>query len=586
MRWTLSVKLILGIAVIMTATMGSALLLLTINTRNLMMEDFSYSAIHLSDVADAGLENAMISRKQEEITNILQALGRREGIEGGAIFDERGEIKYSIDPKDVGRILSKDDPTCRLCHGATPKDRPQTLLLPSKQGARMMRVARPLYNQPRCQGCHRERKLGMLVIDFSMVDDERKTMAVISKQLRYTLTVAVIIILALTGFVYLMITRPLTHFVGIIRAINMGDLSRRMKLSRKDEIGEMATSFDGMVQRINARTQELEALNDMAATVSKSLDLQEILQRAVEKVCRLSGTEGAAIHLLDDRTGELVPAASYGIPPPLLEGLIPFKPGQSLADWFAKTGKPFLEVETTATDPRAEAGLEVWRSLVVVPLRSAGKMVGALGALGTGDVTHRRFTPGEVALLQAIGNQLGVAVENTRLHAEMQRLSQTDPLTSLYNRRGLDKRMQVEILRAKRYQHPLSVVMIDIDHFKNYNDAHGHLEGDVILKQVAELLRIHVRETDVVARFGGEEFLILLTETPKAAAFEVAEKIRAAVSMRPFPHAGTQPEGKLTISLGVATSSADLSEARELIDKADHALYGAKNAGRNRVREA
>lgn len=168
----------------------------------------------------------------------------------------------------------------------------------------------------------------------------------------------------------------------------------------------------------------------------------------------------------------------------------------------------------------------------------------------------------------------------------MQRLSQTDPLTGLFNRRGLDERMQIEILRAKRYRHPLSVVMIDIDHFKNYNDAHGHLEGDVILKQVAELFRIHVRETDVVARFGGEEFLILLTETAKAEALEVAEKIRAAVSVWPFPHAGTQPEGKLTISLGVATSSADLSEAQELIDKADHALYGAKNAGRNRVREA
>jgi two-component system, cell cycle response regulator len=146
--------------------------------------------------------------------------------------------------------------------------------------------------------------------------------------------------------------------------------------------------------------------------------------------------------------------------------------------------------------------------------------------------------------------------------------------------------MQVEILRAKRYQHPLSVVMIDIDHFKNYNDTHGHLEGDVILKQVAELFRSHVRETDVVARYGGEEFLILLTATSKAAALEVAEKIRVAVSVRLFPYAGTQPEGKLTISLGVATSSADLSEARELICKADRALYGAKHAGRDRVREA
>jgi diguanylate cyclase (GGDEF)-like protein len=583
MRWMLSVKLVLGIAVIMTATMGSALLLLTINTRNLMMEDFSRSAIHLSDVADAGLENAMISRKQEEIANIMQAIGRREGIEGGAIFDARGEIKYSIDPEEVGRILTEDDPTCRLCHGATPKDRPQTIILPSKQGVPMLRVARPLYNQPRCQGCHRERKLGMLVIDFSLAGAERKTMAVISKQLRCTLTVAVIIIAALIGFVYLMVTRPLAHFVRIIRAINEGDLNRRVNLSRKDEIGELAASFDGMVQRINAHTRELEALNDMATTVGKSLDLQEILPQVVEKVCRLSGTEGAAIHLPDERTGELVLAASHGIPPPILERLVPLKPGQSVADWFAETGKPFLEVENTATDPRAEAGLGGWRSLVVVPLRFAGKMV---GALGTGNVTQRRFTPGEVALFQAIGNQLGVAIENARLHAEMQRLSQTDPLTGLFNRRGLDERMQIEILRAKRYRHPLSVVMIDIDHFKNYNDAHSHLEGDVILKQVAELFRIHVRETDVVARFGGEEFLILLTETAKAEALEVAEKIRAAVSVRPFLHAGTQPEGKLTISLGVATSSADLSEAQELIDKADHALYGAKNAGRNRVREA
>jgi len=194
-----------------------------------------------------------------------------------------------------------------------------------------------------------------------------------------------------------------------------------VNLSRKDEIGELAASFDSMVQRINARTQELEALNDMTATVGKSLDLQEILQRAVEKVCWLNRTEGAVIHLLDNRTDQLVLAGSYGIFPPILEGLIPFKPGQSVADWFAETGELFLEVENTATDPRAETGLEVWKSLVVVPLRSAGKMV---GTLGTGNITQRRFTPEEVALLQAIGNQLEVAIENARLHTEMQRYAE------------------------------------------------------------------------------------------------------------------------------------------------------------------
>ena len=583
MRWTLRVKLAVGIALILTVTMGSSLLLLATNTRNQMREEYRHFAIHLSGLADAGLENAMISKNTEEIAGIMQAIGRSNEIKDGIIIDNLGRVRYSINPKEVGRLFSMNDASCRLCHAISPEDRSETVILPSGQGGNIMRVARPIYNQPRCQSCHRERKLGMLMIDFSLAETEEKTMAVIGKQLRYTLAFAVIIISALMGLIYLMVTRPLARFVWTIRAINEGDLSQRVNLTRRDEIGELSASFDGMVQLIAARTRELEALNDMAVTVSKSLDLQEVLQRAVEKVSWLNGSEGTVIHLLDDRTDRLVPAASYGIASPVLEGLIPRRAGQSVADWFTETGELFLDADNTAAGPCAGNESPAWRSLVVVPLRAGGKMV---GTLGTGNVMPRRFSPGEVALLHAIANQLGVAIVNARLHSEMQRLSQIDPLTGLYNRRGLDERMQVEILRAKRYRHPLSVVMIDIDQFKRYNDTHGHLEGDIILKQVAELLRNHVRETDVVARYGGEEFLLLLPETTEAAAREVAEKIRTAVSEQPFPHTGIAPESKLTISLGVATSSADLSEARELISKADHALYGAKQAGRNRVRVA
>lgn len=580
MRWTLSVKLALGIAVILTVALGSSLLLLTLYTRDRMMGDYRRFTMHLSDVAEAGLENAMVSKKPEEIADVMQAIGRGKSLKDVAILDNLGQIKYSVDPKNVGRILSKKDPTCLLCHGIPPRDRVQTAILPSEQGPPILRVARPMFNQPRCQRCHRERKLGMLIIDFSLAETEQRTTALVSRQIHNALIIAAIIIAALIGFVHLMVARPLAHFIRIIRAINEGDLRQRVNLTSKDEIGELAASFDGMVQRISARTRELQALNEMAATMSKSLDLQEILQRAVEKVCWLSGTDGAVIHLLDEKTGGFILAATYGPPLPKLEALVPLKPDQTVAGWFAETGKLFLEAEITATVPPNGTELEGWKSLVIVPLRSAGKMVGALGA---GNATHRRFSPEEAALLQAIGNQLGVAIENAQLHAEMRRLSQTDPLTGLYNRRGLDERMQVEILRAKRYRHPLSVMMIDIDHFKNYNDTHGHPEGDVILKQVADLLQIHVRETDVVARYGGEEFLILLTETSKAAALEVAEKIRAAVGKQPFPHADSQPEGRLTISLGVATFPEDLAEAGNLVQKADAALYTAKRTGRNRV---
>ena len=267
MRWTLSVKLALGIAIIMIVTMGASLLLLNILTRDRMMEDFSHSAIHLSDMAVAGLENSMISRNQEEMENIMQTISRGDEIEGGVIFDNRGEIKYSSNPKDMGRILSKNDPACRLCHDITSiKDKPQTIILPSKQGEHMLRVAQPIYNQPRCQRCHREKKLGMLVIDFSLANIERNIRVVISKQVHSTLIVAAIIIASLIGFVFLMVARPLEHFVRIIRAINMGDLNRRVKMTRHDEIGELAASFDNMVGSMATRTQELEKLNEIAAT--------------------------------------------------------------------------------------------------------------------------------------------------------------------------------------------------------------------------------------------------------------------------------------------------------------------------------
>jgi diguanylate cyclase (GGDEF)-like protein/PAS domain S-box-containing protein len=289
MRWTLGVKLTLGIAIIMTVTMGSALLLLNMLTRDRMMDDYSQFALHLSDMAVAGLENSMVSRNQEEMENIMQTISRGDEIEGGVIFDNRGEIKYSTDPKDLGRILAKSDPGCRPCHDITTiKDQPQTIILSSKEGAHMLRVARPVYNQPRCQRCHQEKMLGMLMIDFSLGKIDRKIGAVISKQFYSILMVAVIIISALIGFVYLMVTRPMEHFVRIIRAIDSGDSSRRVNMTRQDEIGKLAASFDNMVEGMATRTQELERLNEIAATqITERKRAEKVLQEREEKYSNL-----------------------------------------------------------------------------------------------------------------------------------------------------------------------------------------------------------------------------------------------------------------------------------------------------------
>jgi diguanylate cyclase (GGDEF)-like protein len=531
MRWTLRIKLGLGLTVILIAIMVPSLLVLTVSTREHMVEYSRNFAIHISDVAEAGLENAMISRDLTQITSVLQAIDHREGIEGVIVFDKRGEIKYSAVVSDVGRVLTIDDPTCRVCHDHPLTDRPQTVILPAKDGGRILRVARPILNQPRCQGCHQERVLGMLVTDFSLAEADRQVTGTLEELLLWSLLTMAGVLGAAIGFVHLMVARPLSHLLRVTQSISAGDLNRRVALATGDEIGDLATSFDQMVQRVAARTRDLETLNSMAVTVSQSLDLKGIMHRALEKVCQITEAEWGAIHLLDNPTAELVLVASYGLPTSAAQKLSRLKRGESFAGWVAESGESLM-VENPATDPRAVVRIAELKSLAVVPLRARGQVV---GTMGIGSATRIRFPPEQVALLQTIGHQVGVAIENARLFAETQRLSITDPLTSLYNRRALDERLHEELRRAQRYHHPLSVIMADLDHFKHYNDTHGHPQGDVILRQVAEVFRAQVRETDFVARYGGEEFVVLLPETTKNLGIEIVERIRAAVAAAPFP---------------------------------------------------
>ncbi len=162
------------------------------------------------------------------------------------------------------------------------------------------------------------------------------------------------------------------------------------------------------------------------------------------------------------------------------------------------------------------------------------------------------------------------------------RQAETDGLTGLYNHRYLQEHLQLEIERGKRSRMPLSVLMIDVDHFKLYNDAHGHPAGDEILRQLARLMDAR-RANDLCARYGGEEFVLLLVDTDKRTALVAAERLRGRVYDHAFPHEDTQPGGQMTISIGVASYPTDATSAAALVEAADQALYQAKHEGRNRV---
>lgn len=162
-------------------------------------------------------------------------------------------------------------------------------------------------------------------------------------------------------------------------------------------------------------------------------------------------------------------------------------------------------------------------------------------------------------------------------------LAITDGLTELYNYRYFKEQLTQEIIRAKRHNNYLSIAMIDIDYFKNYNDTHGHPAGDLVLKTMADLLRNNIRKIDIAARYGGEEFALILAETDKQAAGFVANKIKNLIEQQKFNYEETQPNGKLTISMGIATFPDDAMTLDALVKIADQRLYRAKKAGRNRV---
>jgi diguanylate cyclase (GGDEF)-like protein len=214
-----------------------------------------------------------------------------------------------------------------------------------------------------------------------------------------------------------------------------------------------------------------------------------------------------------------------------------------------------------------------------VPMLAGARTVGVISVQS---YREDAYQPDDAQVLATIGAQAAIALENARLYDEVQQLAITDELTGLFNRRGLFQLGQREVERALRFRRPLTAVMLDIDHFKDVNDSYGHPTGDRVLRALTECCRENVRTIDVVGRYGGEEFILLLPETDLTDAIQVAERLR--ISVESCSVSFGRERLHFTISLGIAELTADIPNLAMLIEHADQAQYLAKQSGRNRVR--
>ncbi|HET6434455.1 MAG TPA: sensor domain-containing diguanylate cyclase, partial [Xanthomonadaceae bacterium] len=224
----------------------------------------------------------------------------------------------------------------------------------------------------------------------------------------------------------------------------------------------------------------------------------------------------------------------------------------------------------------AGAAADAWS--LCLPLLAQGTPLGLLHV--SGDATTDREQA--QALLGHVAEQLGLALVNLQLRDKLRTQSLRDPLTGLHNRRYLDEALPREIDRCLRRGTPLAVLMLDVDHFKTFNDSHGHAAGDALLATIGQVLQDSVRGEDLVCRYGGEEFTVVLTETARDGALKRAEQIRAAIGRVTVEHL-RQTLGPRTVSIGLAMLSEHGETPEALLHAADHALYRAKAEGRDRI---
>ncbi|BCY15056.1 diguanylate cyclase [Actinoplanes sp. L3-i22] len=399
-------------------------------------------------------------------------------------------------------------------------------------------------------------------------------------------------------------TRPLGDLAWAADRVANGDLDTRVPIPRPDELGRLAGTFNRMTRELQSYVQALTASRDqlrrhlaiLGDTLSSTHDLDRILPVILRTAMTATGARAGLVLLVDPADGSLAARCGAGLtgdwdltPAELAQRRLPA--GRGVLGAVAASGTPLRGgTGTGAEEPACQSYLAM--PICAPPSgEDAEPGPGVLGVLALYDrLGSPAFDDADLRTLRTFAGQAGVAVHNVRMHEEAQRLSLTDPLTGLWNYRYLREVLRREVERANRFGRMLTVLMLDLDHFKDVNDTYGHPAGDQVLGEFARRIRVGLREVDVAFRQGGEEFVVLLPETDAYGGVIVAERLGALVRDRPV-HIDPRRPGladriPVTVSIGIAVFPEHGATAQDVLDAADEALYAAKNAGRDTYRLA
>jgi diguanylate cyclase (GGDEF)-like protein len=402
---------------------------------------------------------------------------------------------------------------------------------------------------------------------------------------------ALVLAIAIGWLLARMTTRPLVELASAAERVAEGDLETRIPVQSGDEVGQLALAFNEMTDDLRAYIEALRGSRDelrrnlarLGDTLSGTHDLNRILTVIVETAMTSVRARGAVLLMGSGGRGDLYVKVARGVDDVTVgdrvrigEGVLGMVGGggEAIRGWIDATGH--VQPAELPHDGRG-------RSVLALPLRRSGRVLGVLALYDRVDAPS--FDASDLETLRTFSAQATVAIDNVLLHQEAQRLSITDGLTGLWNYRYFTMNFGKEIERAARFHRPLALLLLDLDKFKNVNDAYGHQRGDSVLIELATRVSGEIREVDTFARYGGEEFVLVLPETDASGAAKAAERVCEVVRRRQFGHQGEEPL-TVTVSVGVAVFPGHGTTAPDLVRAADAALYAAKEGGRNGWRMA
>lgn len=363
--------------------------------------------------------------------------------------------------------------------------------------------------------------------------------------------------------------------------ISKNSLFEKAKISFKGFTAELEK-----IKEVNASLQnqvcDILDLYEVTKKMSASLGMVDVLILFGEAVGKVLRFKEAKVILIDAARKSPAGVTVFDIrnfpsakaAPADIKSAAPTQFDQALAEYISfQRETVYLKLPVEETHPFRRYLERETGSFLALPLLSEHAPIGIVTILGVKEE--------EVENLSILAEQLALEVKKISLYEKVQELAITDGLTGIYVRRHFLERLGEEIPRAKKHNLKLSVLMIDLDHFKQCNDTYGHLVGDIVLKEIAKIMKEHIRQVDLLGRYGGEEFVIALPDTDKNSAAHVADRIRQSVERYRFK--AYDETIAMTISAGIATCPDDGNDVAALIDRADQALYKAKAQGRNRV---